>query len=450
MNIDLLIKELTPLYNEYKEKNKTISGTDALIIMWEMGDILKTFLDNNDIAPHALYREIYGVSEGSSNVMKKSWITREFQGRCYRIRNIFKNKDQIYSELPSLVGFTAFRESMPFFDNKKYKLEGEERVNLLKLLNSNKSKTFVKNEINKLQDKKIGIKNDRKQKLDDLEAQKKIFIVFYNYIYYLKDKDSKEITQSLNDKSIDVEIIKIVAKNTSALATDGLRFYEFDEDKIKRIVADIPEKPELGNWISYIDLLKDFINQTNPKKIRRFRRIIKPEIIVKLSDMLNQVIKENSSLLNSQEDQSAPDQISKIIDIEFTIGGWNRKSKLILDGGKVLVFPYPMNFNLKNGTPAVSYSPTDENWLEFLQNIDQLNVVEWKKSYSNPAILDGTQWNLKILTNSTEIHSGGSNAYPENFNGLLKAINKLIHNNYFNEGYKNNPSYDPRSDTIYI
>ena len=69
---------------------------------------------------------------------KKSWITREFQDRCYRIRNIFQDKDQIYSELPSLVGFTAFRESMPFFDNKKYKLEGDDRVNLLKLLNSNK------------------------------------------------------------------------------------------------------------------------------------------------------------------------------------------------------------------------------------------------------------------------------------------------------------------------
>ena len=293
MNIDLLIKELTPFYNEYKEKSNAISGTDALIIMWDMGDVLKDFLDNNDIAPHALYREVYGVSEGSSNVIKKSWITREFQGRCYRIRNIFKDKDQIYSELPSLVGFTAFRESMPFFDNIKYKLKSEDRVNLLKLLNSNRSKSFVLKEIRKLQADKIGIKNSRNQRLVDLEAQKKIFIGFYNYIYYLKDKDVKEITQALQEKSVDIDLIRTIAKNTSALSADGFRFYEFDEEKIKRMNDDFPEKPELGNWISYIDILKDFISQTNPKEIRRFRRLIKPEIIVRLSDMLNQIIKIN-------------------------------------------------------------------------------------------------------------------------------------------------------------
>jgi hypothetical protein len=446
MNIDLLIKELTPLYNEYKEKSNTISGTEALIIMWDMGEILKNFLGNNDIAPHALYREVYGVSEGSSNVTKKSWITREFQGRCYRIRNIFKDKDQIYSELPSLVGFTAFRESMPFFDNKKYKLEGEDRVNLLKLLNSNKSKSFVKKEINKLQDQKIGISNDRSQRLVDLEVQKKIFIDFYNYVYYLKDKDNQEIVWSLKEKSVDVELIKTVAKNSSALSTDGLRFYEFDEEKIKRINADIPEKPELGNWISYIDVLKDFINQTNPKKIRRFRRLIKPEIIVRLSDMLNQVIKDNSSLMLSQKDQSDSDHFSKI---EFTIGGWDSSSTLILEGGKILVFPYP-GFNIGNDSPAVNHSPSNEEWLEFSKSLDQLNVENWKRSYQYRGIEDGTQWHLKIQTKSSKIDTGGSNAYPENFNGLLKAINMLINNDYFNEGYQNTSRYDPKSDTIYI
>ena len=436
MNLDLLIKDLTPLYNQYKEKSSTISGTDALAIMWDMGDILKTFLDNNDIAPHALYREVYGVSEGSSNVTKKSWITREFQGRCYRIRNIFQDKDQIYSELPSLVGFTAFRESMPFFDNKKYKLEGEDRVNLLKLLNSNKSKSFVKKEINKLQDKKIGISNDRNQRLADVEDQKKIFIGFYNYIYYLKDKDNQEIAQSLKEKSVDVELIKAVAKNTSALSTDGLRYYEFDEDKVKRINADIPEKPELGNWISYIDVLKDFINQKNPKKIRRFRRLIKPEIIVRLSDMLNTVIRDNSSLMNNQQDQSESDHRPKIIDIEFNIGSWDAKKKLILEDGKILLF-----LNSMDDSPVVNHSPSDQKWIEFSKSLDQLKISNWQKSYHDPRILDGTQWYLKILSNSSEIISGGSNAYPENFDEFIKTINRLISEEYFTLDYNRATRY---------
>ncbi|MBU0722743.1 hypothetical protein KKH46_00795, partial [Patescibacteria group bacterium] len=174
METNSLIQKITPLYNQYKQQSRTVSGTDALKIMWDIGDILKNFIEENDIAPHALFWRVYGKSEGTKNIVQKSWITREFQNRCHRIRNIFSSKTQIKKELPNLKSFTSFREAMPFFDNKKYKLQGKEKEKLLKLLNSRNDHKFVMKEINKLQKERIGIKNPRTQRLKDLEKEKEI------------------------------------------------------------------------------------------------------------------------------------------------------------------------------------------------------------------------------------------------------------------------------------
>ena len=67
-----------------------------------------------------------------------------------------------------------------------------------------------------------------------------------------------------------------------------------------------------------------------------------------------------------------------------------------------------------------------EEWNKFLESIERLDVLNWKESYIDPSISDGTQWLFQIRTESFEIYTGGSNAYPENFNGLIESINKLI------------------------
>ena len=94
MEIDTLIEKIIPLYNLYRSQSNQIIGVEALKIMWDIGDLLKGYLDENDIAPHALYRQIYGKGEGTKNVVQKSYITREFLSRSYRIRNIFKDKKE--------------------------------------------------------------------------------------------------------------------------------------------------------------------------------------------------------------------------------------------------------------------------------------------------------------------------------------------------------------------
>lgn len=274
-----LINSIAPLYNNYKENSHIIIGTHALELMWEIGELLKNYIEKNKIKPHALFRNIYGKSESSENIIQKSYIPREFQGRCHRIRKIFDSKDEIKKQLPNLKKFTSFREAMPFFDNNKYKLEGKEKKELLALLNSNlKSKEII----SRLPKERIGIKNPRTQKLHELENEKEIFIEFYNFLHNILKLHNYDIIKK-RIEALDLEFITILSRNTSALAQDGLKYFELEFDE------SFPTP-----WKDYAEIVNNFIEQKDPKRLRRFRRLIPPERIVRLADMIYALLsKEN-------------------------------------------------------------------------------------------------------------------------------------------------------------
>jgi hypothetical protein len=281
MNIDTLIEKITPLYNKYRSQSEEIKGVEALKIMWDIGDLLKKYLDQSEIAPHALYRKIYGKSEGTKNVVQKSYITREFLGRSYRIRNIFNTKNEIESKLPNLRRFTTFREAMPFFDNEKYQLRGEDMENLLIVLNSQNSREAM-NIIKKLQKKHIGIKNPRDQKLKELYEERDAFIEFYNYIYKLSKKTQEERREILRGENIQGALIETMIQDTSALTEDGLVLSE----------AKYKKKDLNAEWLSYIEFLEKMKSQNNPKIMRRFRRLVNPRRMMTLAEMLNRLKKD--------------------------------------------------------------------------------------------------------------------------------------------------------------
>lgn len=274
-----LIDSIAPLYNGYKQNRHVLSGTEALEIMWEIGESLKTYIEKCKIKPHALYRSIYGKSEGSTNIVQKSYIPREFQGRCYRIRNIFRNKKEIREQLPTLRSFTCFREAMPFFDNRKYRLNTEEKGQLLALLNSDRQPKEI---IERLPKDRIGIRNPRTQKLHEVEREKSIFIDFYNFVYELiKLCDFEKCSD--RTKQIDQEFLRLLARNTSALSDEGLKFFEFK-------IPDDMESP----WKEFANIVKDFSTQRDAKQRRRFRRLIPPIRIARLADMLYALLSEEN------------------------------------------------------------------------------------------------------------------------------------------------------------
>ncbi len=252
--INKLIALITPIYNEYRENKDKIAPNLSICLMYDIGSYLKEYLDNNDVKPHNLYRKIYGRSEGSFDNTKKSYITREFLGRCYRIKNIFSNKEDIMSKFPSLGSFTNFRESMPFFDNEKYRFKGDDMKKLLSLLNSDLSNKKIKSAIKKLQKNKIGIRNDRKQRLNDFEDYKKDFIVFYNKVYKMKVE---------NEKTSEPDLYIKLSKNLSAMCLDGMQYTPFE------IPKNINEKDS-----SFCEMVDFFITRKTFVEIRRFRKVL--------------------------------------------------------------------------------------------------------------------------------------------------------------------------------
>jgi len=174
-----------------------------------------------------------------------------------------------------------------------------------------------------------------------------------------------------------------------------------------------------------------------------------------LANLYLDAIEKGVPLGASDLEQSDSDYLSKIIELEFKIGGFHQgQEELILASNKISVIHWQRRETL------VTHNPSAEEWKEFSQSLEQLKVWDWKESYQDHDILDGTQWSLLVRTTRylmvnkpapyLEIDTGGSNAYPENFNGLIKSFNKLINNDYFSLGYANTPRYDPKSDTIYI
>lgn len=282
LNLQKLIEDISPLYNSYKQTSRNIGGVEALHIMWRTGDILKKTIEVSNITPYNLYRKIYGKSEGKEDVVQKSYITRAFLSRSYRIRNIFKDEIEIEKYFPNLKKFIFFREALPFIDNPNYSFKGKEKEELFNLLNSNKSYKEVISEIYRLQKEKIGIKNPRNQKLFELQPQKEVFISFYNYLFNLTKENNDYESIKKEVVGIDDYILLNISSNTSALAQEGLKYKE------------IPETNLNNQWGLYINMLNRLSKQIDAKERRRFRRLISPERIVKLAEMIQSLTSEES------------------------------------------------------------------------------------------------------------------------------------------------------------
>lgn len=60
----------------------------------------------------------------------------------------------------------------------------------------------------------------------------------------------------------------------------------------------------------------------------------------------------------------------------------------------------------------------------FIAGLKEIYIGEWRKDYSNPDVMDGTQWELRIhFSNAYQsVEISGSNAYPYNFKALMDLL----------------------------
>ncbi len=221
---------------------------------------------------------------------------------------------------------------------------------------------------------------------------------------------------------------------------------------------------------------KDFLKTETGKAYKKYVEVFGPTSVYRsardvlidnqaLANLYLDAIENGVPIGGSDLEQSDSDYLSKIIELEFEIGGFHQgHERLILGSNKISVIgDYQVTL--------VTHNPSDEDWKEFSQSLEQLKVWDWKESYQAD-ILDGTQWSLLVRTTRylmvddyrrrpfatsdekpvpySEINCWGSNSYPPDFSKLITSINKLINQDYFAGGYANSPRYDPRTDTIYL
>lgn len=274
MNIASLLQSITPIYNSYQKGQGLLSPTELISLMWDMGEEIEKFVNDQQVAPHSLYREIYGKAEGLKNIKQRSYITREFLGRSYRVKKIFKTRSEIKKLLPRLTATNHFREAMPFFDNPKYILNAKDKQQLLIVINgpipNNEKERYIKN----LQSKKIGIKNPRTQQLGRLEDDKLAFVKFYNDVFnVLKLGSYEKAKKALLLPS--AKFVGVLSLNCGAISADGLMLEKFD----------LPKKLD-AKWKAFATVIQKLVADEDPKERRRFRRLIPPERMMRLSEML--------------------------------------------------------------------------------------------------------------------------------------------------------------------
>jgi len=268
-----LIERITPLYNSYRDSVKSLaSGTDVLVLMWKVGDIIDLFVNEHDIKPHALYWQIYGKAEG----LKQSYITRDFLSYCLRIRRYFSSMTDISERFPHLRKYSLFREAFPLLENPKFKLSKDDEDKIITVLNSGGSLQKIKQLIQAVKSQHIGIKNTRKQKLNEMKPIADNFVAIYNEIYSLiKNNNQQELDQFAGSFSKD--LLSSLSEAVSALTQENLYIPELTERK---------ELP--AHWILFIQNLI-YLLKANVETRNRFRRLVPPRKLFNLADMLNVV-----------------------------------------------------------------------------------------------------------------------------------------------------------------
>jgi hypothetical protein len=81
------------------------------------------------------------------------------------------------------------------------------------------------------------------------------------------------------------------------------------------------------------------------------------------------------------------------------------------ENGKII----PGEFNIFYPIHDDEITPSEEEWKNFWDKMDEIGIWDWKREYPDPyaMVIDGFKWNLKIELGDKKIESSGYNVYPE-------------------------------------
>lgn len=272
-----LIERITPYNNQYRDLVKSgKNGTEVLNLMWIVGEILQLFINKFQIKPHNLYWRIYGKAEG----LKTSYITRDFLSYCLRVRKYFSTAESISMKFPHLQRYSLFREAFPLLENPKFKLSQNEEAEIIRVLNSNIDPRGIKEIIQNVKLDRIGLKNTRTQRLNEMKSIIDNFVMIYNEVYDAIKRNDQPLLGKI-EVVISKEFLNTLSQAVSALTQEKL------------YIPDLQSNQKMPNqWEIFVKNLKYLLGSSVETR-NRFRRLVSPRMLFDLADMLNALILEH-------------------------------------------------------------------------------------------------------------------------------------------------------------
>ena len=123
--------------------------------------------------------------------------------------------------------------------------------------------------------------------------------------------------------------------------------------------------------------------------------------------------------------EAAYQQVTKMT---FTVGGFHQGHHEFTIDFEQQTVKYYHALSMKE--PLIQRIQDVDREKKTLKMIDILN---WKKNYVHPEILDGEQWSLEIVRNGRTYKKHGSNEYPRNWRMFCDWLESLVEQKLFED-----------------
>lgn len=67
----------------------------------------------------------------------------------------------------------------------------------------------------------------------------------------------------------------------------------------------------------------------------------------------------------------------------------------------------------------------DKETAELMNMLKEVDILNWKRSYDNPFVLDGTQWDITLKRDAGDLLRSGNNAFPEEWEKFGSGIERI-------------------------
>ncbi len=113
--------------------------------------------------------------------------------------------------------------------------------------------------------------------------------------------------------------------------------------------------------------------------------------------------------------------------LHFHIGGFSGHSwELAWTEGRRWLREHAHGYGLLKSTSWRPYSlPERSPWGRFGRLLDDLKLWDWPDTFVDNNVLDGTQWSIEIHWKGQRQKTYGSNAFPDGFDRLERALRRL-------------------------